>query len=191
MAVNRVSTSKRASARQPESANARRSSAGESALARDISRDDVREVLWLIADVVTGLKRGAHEIPEQCRTPFEGGQLGPRHVPVLMTVAFMGELSVSHIAERIGLSLATTSLMVGELAREGLVQRSEDERDRRRTIVRLHDDYRAVMDAWAQERFAPVGRALARMSPTAYEHFLDGLRMVAEETRAQPARDAT
>jgi DNA-binding MarR family transcriptional regulator len=166
MAVNRVNTKER-SAREP-------------------SRDEVREVLWLIADVITGLKRsGAHEIPEECRTPFESGSLGPRHVPVLMTVTFMGELSVSQIAERIGLSLATTSLMVGELAREGLVERAEDERDRRRTIVRLHPDYRAVMDGWAEARFAPVGRALGRMSPTAHRHLVDGLRAIAEETRAQ------
>jgi DNA-binding MarR family transcriptional regulator len=152
--------------------------------ADDISRDEIREVLWLLADVITGLKRsGGQEIPEECRSPFESGALGPRHVPVLMTVTFMGELSVSQIAERIGLSLATTSLMVGELAREGLVERTEDDRDRRRTIVRLHADYRAVMDAWAQTRFAPVGRALRSLSPTAYQHFLDGLRAIAAELR--------
>jgi DNA-binding MarR family transcriptional regulator len=171
MAVNRVTTTERARSRGPDAS-------------RDISRDEVREVLWLIADVISGLKRSAHDIPQECRTPFESGHLGPRHVPVLMAVAFMGEPGVSQIAERIGLSLATTSLMVGELAREGLVERTEDERDRRRTIVRLHEDYRAVMDAWSQERFAPVARALARLSPTAYEHFLEGLRLLAEEVRA-------
>jgi DNA-binding MarR family transcriptional regulator len=171
MAVNRVTTKKRTPVP-----------------AREISRDEVREVLWLLADVITGLKRsGGHEIPEECRTPFESGALGPRHVPVLMTVTFMGELSVSQIAERIGLSLATTSLMVGELAREGLVERTEDDRDRRRTIVRLHPDYRAVMDAWAQSRFAPVGRALAGLSPAAYAHFLDGLRSIADELRTPQA----
>ena len=167
MAVNRVNTKERP--------------AGEP------SRDDVREVLWLLADVVTGLKRAGVGIPDQCRAAFDGGSLGPRHVPVLMTVTFMGDLSVSQIAERIGLSLATTSLMVGELAREGLVERSEDERDRRRTIVRLHPDYREVMDTWAQERFAPVGRALGRLSPTARRHFLEGLLALAEESRIQTA----
>ena len=189
MAVNRVSTTKRARTRKqgataPEPDPAPPRGEVERGPVREASRDEVREVLWLIADVITGLKRAGQGIPDECRTPFESGSLGPRHVPVLMTVAVMGELSVSQIAERIGLSLATTSLMVGELAREGLVERSEDERDRRRTIVRLHEDYRTVMDAWSRERFAPIGRALARMSPTAYEHFVEGLRTVAEETRA-------
>jgi len=64
MAVNRVTTSKGAAARPP-------------APPREISREEVREVLWLLADVITGLKRsGGHEIPEECRTPFESGSLG-------------------------------------------------------------------------------------------------------------------
>jgi hypothetical protein len=43
------------------------------------------------------------------------------------------------------------------------------------------------MDAWAQERFAPVGRALGRLSPTARRHFLEGLVALAEESRTQTA----
>jgi len=43
------------------------------------------------------------------------------------------------------------------------------------------------MDGWAQDRFAPVGRALASLTPTAYQHFLDGLRAVAAELRPPPA----
>jgi DNA-binding MarR family transcriptional regulator len=155
--------------------------AGEDA--PDVSRDDVREVLRLLVGVVTGLKRGRDEIPNTLREAFEGGGLGPRHVPVLMTVA-LGDhpLSVSEIAERIGLSLATTSLMVGELDRHGVVVRAEDERDRRRTIVRMHEDHRAIVDAWSQERFSPVARALGRMSPTARRHFMEGLALLVEES---------
>jgi DNA-binding MarR family transcriptional regulator len=148
-----------------------------------VSRDDVREVLQLLVGVITGLKRGRDDVPDTLREAFEGGGLGPRHVPVLMAVAFGGPLSVSEIAERIGLSLATTSLMVGELDRHGIVVRAEDERDRRRTIVRMHDDHRAIVDAWSQERSSPVARALGRMSPAARAHFVQGLALVVEETR--------
>jgi DNA-binding MarR family transcriptional regulator len=128
--------------------------AGE--VAPDVSRDDVREVLRLLVGVITGLKRGRDEVPGTLHDAFESGGLGPRHVPVLMAVAFGDAPSVTEIAQRIGLSLATTSLMVGELDRHGIVVRAEDERDRRRTIVRMHEDYQAAVDGWSQKRFAPV-----------------------------------
>lgn len=149
----------------------------------DASDDDVREVLRLLVGVITGLKRGREERPDAVREAFESGGLGPRHVPVLTAIALGGPLSVSEIARRIGLSLATTSLMVGELDRHGLVERTEDERDRRRTIVRLADEYRAGIDGWTQARFAPVSRALEQMSPTARKHFLEGLAILAEEAQ--------
>jgi hypothetical protein len=155
-------------------------------VARDAPPDDVREVLRLFVSVVTGLKRGRDEVPLGLREAFEGGGLGPRHVPVLMTVGFGGPLSVSEIAERIGLSLATTSLMVGELDRHGLVERAEDERDRRRP-----EAYRAVVDGWAQTRYAPVARALERLSPTARRHFMEGLAVLAEESSRALAADVS
>jgi DNA-binding MarR family transcriptional regulator len=169
MAVNRVSTT--------------------SARGEEVSRDEVGEVLRLFVNVITGLKRGRSEVPNKLRDAFESGGLGPRHVPVLMAVAFGDPLSVGEIAERIGLSLATTSLMVGELDRQGIVVRAEDERDRRRTIVRLHEDHRAIVDAWSVERSSPVLRALQRMSPTVRRHFLDGLSILAAEAQAGDVPD--
>jgi DNA-binding MarR family transcriptional regulator len=155
----------------------------------DAPPDDVREVLRLLVGVITGLKRGREERPDTVREAFESGKLGPRHVPVLTTVALGGPLSVSEIARRIGLSLATTSLMVGELDRHGLVERTEDERDRRRTIVRLAEEYRAGIDEWTHARFAPVARALERQSPTARKHFLEGLAILAEEAQRETLAD--
>jgi DNA-binding MarR family transcriptional regulator len=150
----------------------------------EVTRDDVAELLELIAAFVSALKRSGAGVPDACREPFESGRLGPRHVRVLMTVTLFRELSVSELARRIDLSLATTSLMVGELAREGVVERSEDERDRRRTIVRLHEDYRPMMEAWSAERLGPVGRGLTRLSPTVHAHLLEGLRVLTEEANA-------
>jgi DNA-binding MarR family transcriptional regulator len=139
----------------------------------------------LLAATIHGLKHGGPDVPDALADAFESGRLGPRHVPVLMILILDGPLAVSALARRIGLSVATTSLMVGELDRQGLVERAEDERDRRRTIVRLPEDHRRVVDAWAQARFAPVRRALERMSPAARDHFIEGLRLLAEESGAE------
>jgi DNA-binding MarR family transcriptional regulator len=141
---------------------------------------DLQELARSIRSIVGSLKRGPAP-PAMFHEPFENGSLGPRHSPVLMTVAFEGELSVSEIAERLDLSLSTTSLLVGELSRAGLIVRTEDERDRRRTLVRMADGYREAADSWLHTRLTPLRRTLERLSPAARGGFLEGCRILSEE----------
>ncbi|MGH2974072.1 MAG: MarR family winged helix-turn-helix transcriptional regulator [Solirubrobacterales bacterium] len=132
--------------------------------------------------VLQALKRGSlGDVPEPFRGSFDDGHLGPRHKPVLMAVTFFGPLGVSEIAQRIGLSVGTASLMVGELDRAGMLERSVDESDRRRTIVALPDGYREAMDVWVDERVQPLRRALERMSKRHRRDFLEGWRIIEEE----------
>jgi DNA-binding MarR family transcriptional regulator len=147
--------------------------------------DDVRELMPLVRAVFGALKRGGH-VPAPFQEAFETASLGPRHVPALMTVTLEGELSVSQLAEELGLSLSTTSLMVGELSRAGLIERAEDETDRRRTIVRLNEAYREDVDVWLNQRLEPFRRTLERLSPRARACFIDGWRILAEESSRIP-----
>jgi DNA-binding MarR family transcriptional regulator len=152
---------------------------------RDELAADLAELVSYIRPVFGALKRGG-PMPEQFAEAFERAALGPRHVPVLMTVTLAGELggglSVSDLAEQLDLSLSTTSLMVGELSRAGLLERSEDESDRRRTLVRLNGAYREGASEWLQERLDPLRRTLERLTPRARANFLEGFRILAEET---------
>jgi DNA-binding MarR family transcriptional regulator len=144
--------------------------------------DDLRELPRLMGRVIGRLKRGAPEVPELFQDAFEQGGCGPRHLPALMTAYFEGPLSVSELAESTGLSVATTSLLVGELDRAGLVERREDEEDRRRTIVTVDEDVGREVDAWARERLEPLRRTLERLSPEARAHFMEGWRVLEEES---------
>ncbi len=140
------------------------------------------ELATLLTEVFHAAKRrGGAPVPA-LREAAERGQLGPRHAPVLFAVALDGGLSVSELAERVGLSVATTSLLVGELSRAGLVTRSEDERDRRRTIVTISDDRRQPVNAWARQVMEPMRRALERLSARARAEMMRGLRVLAEES---------
>lgn len=151
---------------------------------------EMRELMLRMRPVLAALKRGAPP-PAVFEEAFKRGSLGPRHAPVLIAVALEGELSVSDIAERLGLSLSTTSLLVGELNRAGLLDRTEDENDRRRTLVRLNERYNADALAWLRERLDPFRRTLARLTPPARANFLDGWRILEEETaRIAPDADA-
>lgn len=149
---------------------------------------DLFELLRLMPRVFRGLRQGG---PERCepgaqrppspRELFKGGGLGPRHIPVIVVLMLEGPMAVSGLAHRLGLNVATVSLMVGELARAELVERHEDEHDRRRTMVSVAARHRARFDPFVRERLAPLRRGLERMPPEIRLAFVQGWRVLAEE----------
>jgi DNA-binding MarR family transcriptional regulator len=154
----------------------------------DAVGEDLRELLGHMRPTIAALKRGG-PMPPEFGAAFEGAGLGMRHVPVLMTVTLEGELSVSDLAHKLELSLSATSLMVGELSRAGLLERAEDEHDRRRTLVRVADRYRKGVDDWLHVRIEPMRRTLERLAPRARANFLEGWRILHEEASQIPPDD--
>jgi DNA-binding MarR family transcriptional regulator len=142
----------------------------------------VRELFALFVGVIRGFKQGREEAkPAELHEAFERASLGERHFPPLLILSLEGAMSVTELADRLGLKLATTSLLVGELSRAGLVDRSEDENDRRRKIVSLNEDFRKIAEPEVRERMAPFHRTLERLTPPARAHFLEGMRLLNEE----------
>jgi DNA-binding MarR family transcriptional regulator len=147
--------------------------------------EDVRELAGLFGRTVGNLKQRRKGPPPPLHEALEQGALGPRHMPVLAAVALEGGLSVSQLAGQVGLSVATTSLLVGELSRAGLLVRTEDERDRRRTIVTLDERHRETLEEALGAFIAPLRRTLARLSPRARASFIEGWRILAEESEGE------
>jgi DNA-binding MarR family transcriptional regulator len=145
------------------------------------------ELATLMAEVVHAGKRRSSQTSRELEEAAEREGLGPRHAPVLFAVALDSGLSVSELAERVGLSLATTSLLVGELSRAGILARTEDERDRRRTIVTIAEDQEGLVGGWVRQMLDPMKRALDRMSPRTRADFMRGLRILSEETTRHSA----
>ena len=143
--------------------------------------DDFTELVRLFGETISALKRSAPPPPKVIGA-IEHSSVTTRHLPALLTVALAGPLSVSDLARRLGHTLPTTSTIVGQLSRAGLFERAEDEHDRRRTIVRVHDDHAAEIGEWARATFAPMRAALDRLDPLAREHFMAGWRILHEET---------
>jgi DNA-binding MarR family transcriptional regulator len=90
----------------------------------------------LIAQLVFAFRRNRGEIPEVLRPAGKGGE---RHVGTLIALAIQGPATVSELARRMYMTPAHASLVVGELARAGLVDRVPDERDRRQVIVSVSE----------------------------------------------------
>jgi DNA-binding MarR family transcriptional regulator len=143
----------------------------------------VRELVGLFAGILKGLKADREEEkPKELQRAFDEGSLGERHFPPLIVLSLEGPMSVSELADRVGLTVATTSLLVGELSKAGLVDRREDESDRRRTIVSLTEEIRKIAEPRIQEHLQPFKRTLERLSPAARAHFMEGMRVLSDET---------
>jgi DNA-binding MarR family transcriptional regulator len=110
-------------------------------------------------------------------------------MPALLAVAAAGPITVSDLAKRLGLLLSTTSTIVGQLSRAGLLTRTEDDEDRRRTIVQLHDDYGTAIAEWLEVAMAPVREALQQLSPQARAHFMQGWRILHQEASRAACSD--
>ncbi|MFL5962670.1 MAG: MarR family winged helix-turn-helix transcriptional regulator [Gaiellaceae bacterium] len=138
-------------------------------------------MLQLLGALNRGTRPRSDSLPEPLRAAFAEGSLGPRHMPPLFALTMGGPASVGDLATRINLAPTTTSLLVNELSRAGLVERKEDESDRRRTIVDVSDEIRGPLAEHASKRISMVQRALDRLDHESRAHFIQGLRALVEE----------
>ncbi len=123
-------------------------------------------------------------MPKHIEELVSRGVLAPRHLGAFAVISMEGPISVSELAAREGFALSTTSLLVTQLAEVGLVERHEDDQDRRRTVVSIAPKYRRVSEAVLETKLAPLRRAVARMGPQRARALVEGLEMVAEEVTA-------
>src|ERR1700736_1073370 len=143
-------------------------------------QDDLAEFASRLTTTLQDLK-SVGPPPIEIRDAIDRAPLGKRHMPALLAVAAAEPISVTALAKRLGLLLSSTSTIVGELSRAGLLERAEDDQDRRRTIVRVHEDYREAMEGWLEIAIAPMRHTLERLSPQARAHFMEGWRILAQE----------
>jgi len=138
--------------------------------ARDPGIDDaVRKLLLLMPRLVGRAKR--MKVPEE----LQSYDLAPRHLSLLAYLLFEGPLGVNELAARLEVAPATVSLMVGDLSRQGILLRREDEADRRRTIVSIADAHHAAIDQWLGRGAAAWRTALGPLTAAQRKMFVDTL----------------
>jgi len=104
--------------------------------------DSVRAMVLLMPRLVGRAKR--LPVPEALRS-FD---LAPRHLSLLTYVLFDGPLTVNELARRLEVAPTTVSLMIGDLSRQGVLERRPDDNDRRRTLVAIADAHRRAVADW-------------------------------------------
>ncbi|GAA4930602.1 MarR family transcriptional regulator [Streptomonospora halophila] len=143
--------------------------------------DLVEGVLRFVPLLENYYRRAHDEMPEELKRTFRSHGLTGRHGGVLVQLVHGRELTVTELAERLGVRLSTASELVGDLACVGLVMRRPDPGDRRRVLVALGRDYQEPMERFMASRAAPLLRVLERLSPSELQGFAAGLEAWARE----------
>jgi DNA-binding MarR family transcriptional regulator len=131
--------------------------------------DAIRELLLLMPRMVGRAKR--LPVPERVRSL----ELSPRHLSLLALLLFDGPATVNDLAVRLEVAPTTVSLMVAELSRKGVLERREDEADRRRRIVSISDEMRPEIEDWLAGSATAWRKALAPLTNEERRRFVDTL----------------
>ena len=144
-----------------------------------VTKQELRELRLLIRRVMRGLRGPGPALGAR--------RLGRRHAGLLMHIGTEGPVTVSELAASLGISLPAASTLTRELEEEGLVERSEDPEDRRRTVVEVADSTREAIHEWLARRDRPLEQALAALDEPEREAFLKGLRALADALMEESA----
>ncbi|MCI2417809.1 MarR family winged helix-turn-helix transcriptional regulator [Saccharopolyspora sp. K220] len=131
--------------------------------------DAIRALLLLMPRLVGRAKR--LRIPDE----LQSLALAPRHLSLLSYLLFDGPMTVNELAIRLEVAPTTVSLMVGELSRKGVLERREDEADRRRRIVSITEEKLPAIDAWLARGARAWRNALEPLTPDQRRMFIDTL----------------
>lgn len=123
----------------------------------------------LLPQLVLAFQNRAGDLPAALQ---EAGRLGQRHVAMLVMLAISGPLSVSELAQRTGITVAHASLVVGELARAGLIERDHDPADRRRILVSLSASAKPAVAEMRRRNAEPVRHFLDELTDDEAETFI-------------------
>ena len=118
------------------------------------------------------------EVMSRLSGSFQEHRLSPAQVSALFRLRVDGATPVSRIGAELGLTSGTTSHLVDQLARRGLVRRGEHETDRRQRPVELTPAGAAFLDAFDRELDHALRTLLAPVSDDALADLAAALRRV-------------
>lgn len=102
-------------------------------------------------------------------------------VPQFRTLALLGRLpgsSLSDVAEHLGVSRPTASVLVDRLVRQGLVDRVQHPHERRRVALSLTREGEALLERARSHTRATIAGKLAALSPAQLACLAEGLALL-------------
>ncbi|CAN5763606.1 hypothetical protein BH20ACT11_BH20ACT11_03100 [soil metagenome] len=146
----------------------------------------IDEMLLLLPVLGRGIARPTavelEELPEH-KMP-EDSQVSTGHIQIMITLA-RGAHSIGGLAETLGVSRPAVTQLVDRLVRYGLVERRHDPEDGRVVLVDFAAEDREVARRIMAARRRPLELAVGQMEEGEARVFLKGLKLLAEELRAE------
>ncbi|MFE6888024.1 MarR family winged helix-turn-helix transcriptional regulator [Streptomyces sp. NPDC057694] len=126
---------------------------------------------------------------------LQGLDLAPRHLALLAHLEYDGPTSINELAARLEVAPTTVSLMVSELSRPGVLQRTADPADRRRRIVAIAPAYVAPISEWLSASAFAWKRVMRGLDPaeratviTALQAYEGALEQAGDQSRSAQLR---
>jgi DNA-binding MarR family transcriptional regulator len=102
--------------------------------------------------------------------------LAPRHLALLAYLEYDGPASVNELAARLEVAPTTVSLMVSELSRPGVLERTADPADRRRRIIAIAPAYTASIGEWLSGSASAWEHVMRELHPAERATVITALR---------------
>jgi len=101
-------------------------------------------------------------------------------VKVLLVLLWRDSLTVSEVAEQLGVGQPTASYLVDRLVQAGWVRRQENPANRRYTFVQLTEQGRSMIERLRQGRVEQLQNALLHLSPNELILVQQGLQTLSQ-----------
>jgi len=147
-----------------------------------VRRRQIGRLAPLLPQLALAWRRRSGEIPPAF---MQAGGYGERHIAMLISLAIEGPATVSELGQRLDMTSAHASLVVGELARAGLVERNHDERDRRLIIVSLSDAAKPAVAEMRKRNAAPLLSFLGELEEDEADQFIEHLGRLISHIRGE------
>lgn len=134
----------------------------------------------MLDDAVRNLRRLIVVAERYRQAVSDSVGLGTTESQAMSSLALHGERGQSELARDLQLTSSASTALVDRLERQGVAERMPHPRDRRRSIVRLTDRGKHIMN----ESRACLAHALCRLDPALLAGFSEGLVLVADDLDA-------
>jgi len=149
-------------------------------------KDQMRTTL--ADDVVQGYLELSDTIRVTAVPSWINADLNVSQVKAIILLEHHGALTVSELARLIGIGNPAASILVQQLVEQGLVERSEDSKDRRRTFVRLTARGSGLMTGRRELVRTNLLRWLSQLSEDELASLQRGLGALLRVFQADPAQ---